>query len=63
MANSDSAAQKAPTFPWSKRTPWGLGPPRCITTAAPIAFLLSMSLGMVLGGLVSWQAPLWAGRA
>jgi predicted MFS family arabinose efflux permease len=29
-----------------------------VTTAAPIAFLLSMSLGMVLGGLVSWQVPL-----
>jgi MFS family permease len=29
-----------------------------VTTAAPIAFLLSMSLGMVLGGLISWQAPL-----
>ncbi len=28
-----------------------------IATAAPIAFLLSMSLGVVLGGLVSWQAP------
>lgn len=29
-----------------------------VATAAPIAFLLSMSLGMVLGGLVSWQMPL-----
>lgn len=29
-----------------------------VATAAPIAFLLSMSLGVVLGGLVSWQAPI-----
>jgi predicted MFS family arabinose efflux permease len=29
-----------------------------VTTAAPVAFLLSMSLGMLLGGLLAWQAPL-----
>lgn len=29
-----------------------------VTTAAPIAFLLSMSAGMLLGGLLSWQVPL-----
>jgi len=29
-----------------------------VATAAPIAFLLSMSLGVVLGGLISWQIPL-----
>lgn len=29
-----------------------------VTTAAPIAFLLSMSMGFVLGGLISWRLPL-----
>jgi predicted MFS family arabinose efflux permease len=29
-----------------------------VTTAAPIAFLLSMSMGFVLGGLVTWRLPL-----
>jgi predicted MFS family arabinose efflux permease len=29
-----------------------------VTTAAPVAFLMSMSLGMLLGGLLAWQAPL-----
>jgi predicted MFS family arabinose efflux permease len=29
-----------------------------ITTAAPLSFLASMSIGMLLGGLVAWQAPL-----
>lgn len=29
-----------------------------VTTAAPIAFLLSMSMGVVLGGLLAWQVPL-----
>jgi predicted MFS family arabinose efflux permease len=29
-----------------------------VTTAAPVAFLLSMSLGVVLGGLFAWQVPL-----
>lgn len=31
-----------------------------VTTAAPIAFLLSMSLGVVSGGLLAWQLPLLA---
>lgn len=31
-----------------------------VTTGAPIAFLCSMSMGMVLGGLVSWRIPLAA---
>jgi MFS family permease len=29
-----------------------------VTSAAPIAFLCSISLGVLLGGLVSWQLPL-----
>jgi predicted MFS family arabinose efflux permease len=29
-----------------------------VTTAAPIAFLLSISMGFVLGGLFSWRLPL-----
>lgn len=29
-----------------------------ITSAAPVAFLLSMSTGVLLGGLVTWQVPL-----
>jgi predicted MFS family arabinose efflux permease len=29
-----------------------------VTTAAPVAFLLSMSMGMLLGGLLAWQVPL-----
>lgn len=29
-----------------------------VTTAAPIAFLLSMSIGIWLGGLLAWQLPL-----
>jgi len=29
-----------------------------VTSAAPIAFLVSMSLGLLLGGLVSWRASL-----
>ncbi len=28
-----------------------------VTTAAPIAFLLSMSMGVLLGGLFAWQLP------
>jgi predicted MFS family arabinose efflux permease len=28
-----------------------------VTTAAPIAFLFSMSLGILLGGLLAWQVP------
>ncbi len=31
-----------------------------VTTAAPIAFLFSMSLGVTTGGLLSWQVPLIA---
>ena len=31
-----------------------------VTTAAPIAFLISMSLGAVSGGLLAWQLPLVA---
>jgi predicted MFS family arabinose efflux permease len=29
-----------------------------VTTAAPIAFLLSMSIGIWLGGLLAWQLPI-----
>jgi predicted MFS family arabinose efflux permease len=29
-----------------------------VTSAAPIAFLFSMSMGILLGGLVAWQVPL-----
>jgi predicted MFS family arabinose efflux permease len=29
-----------------------------VTTAAPIAFLFSMSMGVLLGGLLAWQLPL-----
>lgn len=29
-----------------------------VTSAAPVAFLLSMSMGAVLGGLLAWQVPL-----
>ncbi len=29
-----------------------------VTTAAPIAFLLSMSMGVWLGGLLAWQIPI-----
>ncbi len=29
-----------------------------VTTAAPFAFLLAMSIGVFLGGLVAWQLPL-----
>ena len=29
-----------------------------VTTAAPVAFLLSISMGFLLGGLVSWRLPL-----
>ncbi|WP_076957169.1 MFS transporter [Teichococcus deserti] len=29
-----------------------------VTTAAPIAFLAAISLGVILGGLVAWQVPL-----
>jgi predicted MFS family arabinose efflux permease len=29
-----------------------------VTTAAPVAFLLSMSLGVVLSGYLTWQVPL-----
>jgi predicted MFS family arabinose efflux permease len=31
-----------------------------VTTAAPIAFLFSMSLGVLLGGLLAWQIPILA---
>ena len=29
-----------------------------VTTAAPVAFLMAMSIGVFLGGLVAWQLPL-----
>jgi len=29
-----------------------------VTSAAPVAFLFALSMGVVLGGLVSWQLPL-----
>jgi predicted MFS family arabinose efflux permease len=29
-----------------------------VTSAAPVAFMASMSMGMLLGGLVAWQVPL-----
>lgn len=29
-----------------------------VTTAAPIAFLISMSIGVLLGGLIAWKMPL-----
>lgn len=29
-----------------------------VTTAAPVAFLLAMAIGVFLGGLVAWQLPL-----
>jgi predicted MFS family arabinose efflux permease len=29
-----------------------------VTSAAPVAFMASMSMGMTLGGLVAWQMPL-----
>lgn len=29
-----------------------------VTSAAPVAFLASMSMGMLLGGLLAWQVPL-----
>jgi predicted MFS family arabinose efflux permease len=31
-----------------------------VTTAAPIAFLFSMSMGILLGGLLAWQLPVLA---
>jgi len=31
-----------------------------VTTAAPIAFLFSMSMGVLFGGLLAWQIPLLA---